>query len=86
MSIFIFQNQTNVIHALKSWNLWKKITRGLELNKNTACLIMIIIHLAGQRKATLDLKVCQFDYRGSLNKFPDIFRIGTFIDSTLIKL
>ena len=24
--------------------------------------------------------------RGSLNKFPDFFRIGTFIDSTHIKL
>ena len=24
--------------------------------------------------------------RGSLNKFPDIFSMGTFIDSTLMKL
>ena len=24
--------------------------------------------------------------RGSLNKFPDFFRMGTFIDSTLMKL
>ena len=27
-----------------------------------------------------------FDIRGSLNKFPDFFRMGTFIDSTLMKL
>ena len=26
------------------------------------------------------------DIRGSLNKFPDFFRMGTFIDSTHIKL
>ena len=24
--------------------------------------------------------------RGSLNKFPDVFRMGTFIDSTHLKL
>ena len=24
--------------------------------------------------------------RGSLNKFPDFFRVGTFIDSTYMKL
>ena len=26
------------------------------------------------------------DLRGSLNKFPDFFRVGTFIDSTHVKL
>ena len=26
------------------------------------------------------------DIRGSLNKFPDFFRMGTFIDSTHMKL
>ena len=31
---------------------------------------------------------CRFceDLRGSLNKFPDFFRMGTFIDSTRMKL
>ena len=28
----------------------------------------------------------QLDVRGSLNKFPDFFRMGTFIDSTHMKL
>ena len=28
----------------------------------------------------------QREIGGSLNKFPDFFRMGTFIDSTLIKL
>ena len=27
-----------------------------------------------------------FDIRGSLNKFPDFFHMGTFIDSTHMKL
>ena len=33
------------------------------------------------------LILCLKQYiRGSLNKFPDFFRMGTFIDSTLMKL
>ena len=30
--------------------------------------------------------VCGGGVRGSLNKFPDFFRMGTFIDSTHMKL
>ena len=37
-----------------------------------------------------DMLPCQFflikNMWGSLNKFPDFFRMGTFIDSTLMKL
>ena len=36
------------------------------------------------------MNVYETDYmrkiRGSLNKFPDVFRMGTFIDSTYMKL
>ena len=31
-------------------------------------------------------QVSIFNIRGSLNKFPDFFRMGTFIDSTHMKL
>ena len=31
-------------------------------------------------------KLQKVDIRGSLNKFPDFFRMGTFIDSTHMKL
>ena len=31
-------------------------------------------------------KSYMFNIRGSLNKFPDFFRMGTFIDSTHMKL
>ena len=34
----------------------------------------------------LKLKKAQNELRGSLNKFPDFFRMGTFIDSTLMKV
>ena len=36
---------------------------------------------------SLDLiQSCYLRVRGSLNKFPDFFRMGTFIDSTHLKL
>ena len=33
-----------------------------------------------------ELEWFSFMVRGSLNKFPDFFRMGTFIDSTHMKL
>ena len=34
----------------------------------------------------MDIVISQTFVRGSLNKFTDFFRMGTFIDSTLMKL
>ena len=35
---------------------------------------------------TNETQVNYLNIRGSLNKFPDFFRMGTFIDSTHMKL
>ena len=47
-----------------------------------SCCNMVIIENEGSRIALIKV----WDNRGSLNKFPDFFRMGTFIDSTHIKL
>ena len=43
-----------------------------------------MIDICGKRKKTT--KTVSIDIRGSLNKFPDFFCMGTFIDSTHMKL
>ena len=39
-----------------------------------------------KKSLTLKCNALFSDIRGSLNKFQDIFRMGTFIDSTHMKL
>ena len=39
-----------------------------------------------KRKKNPNKQKNKVDIRGSLNNFPDFFRIGTFIDSTHMKL
>ena len=38
------------------------------------------------KKKVFDTTTAEPEIRGSLNKFPDFFRMGTFIDSTHMKL
>ena len=63
---------------------------GLKIQRNSETIVysnggsflnLMIVDWSGFRK-----KYMQQGIRGSLNKFPDFFRIGTLIDSTHMKL
>ena len=47
--------------------------------------IWILYHLSGFSQLAYNNTIFP-EIRGSLNKFPDFFRMGTFIDSTHMKL
>ena len=55
-------------------------------NRNPKCASVCIMYVTC---SSLRVRLIYFvftDIRGSLNKFPDFFRMGTFIDSTHMKL
>ena len=59
-------------------SMGERITLAWSLQNYFTINFMLI---SGNNKIKTSVKI-----RGSLNKFPDFFRMGTFIDSTLRKL
>ena len=59
-----------------------KLCLKIDLVSHPACVELDkYVHCTKHREVTQLI-----DVQGSLNKFPDFFRMGTFIDSTLMKL
>ena len=52
---------------------------------HTHCVCTDIMSILIHYNLNLFLYLCQH-IQGSINKFPDFFRMGTFIDSTHMKL
>ena len=55
---------------------------GIVLRDQAIALTILVFH----SHWLFNICALEPDLRGSLNKFPDFFRIGTFIDSTHMKL
>ena len=85
-------NEEVIVYILLNFprhHLHFKFLRSVEYSKcrKKKCLRMLYRLLqAGCWFLILENRTCLTKIRGSLNKFPDFFPVGTFIDSTHMKL